>query len=115
MGRKFRRWLREKVAGAEDLAQSLDERVSEKYDSEIDLCHGEWDKPGVINTKMAVHQWDFTYHMTEEELKAYKGELPEKLNPPKMFDLSKAEKVLMSKEELKIKEMEEEAKKAKGL
>ena len=64
--------------------------VREKYDSEIDTSHGEFDKPGELNTSMAVHNWDFTYYMTKEELKEYKGEMPEKLTPPKMFDLSKA-------------------------
>ena len=53
--------------------------------------------------------------MTKEELKAYKGELPEKLTPPKMFDLSKAERVALSKEELKAREMEEEAAKVKEI
>jgi len=113
--RKFRRWLRQKVAEAPDLEQSYDDRVRAKYDPEIDLCHGEWDKPGVINTKMAVHHWDFTDYMTEEERKAYKGELPETVVPPKMFDLSKAERVALSKEELKLKEMEEEAAQVKQL
>ena len=113
--RKFRRWLRKKVEGAKDLDQSYDERVREKYDSELDICHGEYEKEGIINTKMAVHKWDFTYFMTEEERKAYKGELPSELIPPKMFDLSKAERVVVSREELKTKEMEMEAKKLTGV
>ena len=51
---------------AKDLEKSYDERVNEKYDSEIDLCHGEFDKPGKINTSMAVHKWDYTFFMPEE-------------------------------------------------
>ena len=83
------------------MQKSYDERVSEKFDPEIDLCHGEFEKPGVINTSMAVHNWDFTYYMSEQELKEYKGEMPKKLVPPKMFDLSKADRVVVTKEDLK--------------
>ena len=112
--RKFRRWLKFKVADGAEMEKGFDERVREKYDPEIDLCHGEWDKPGVINTSMAVHNWDFTHFMTPEELESFKGDMPDKLVPPKMFDLSKSERVVLSKEDLKLKEMEEEAEKMTG-
>ena len=56
---------------------------------------------------MAVHKYDFTYFMSKEELKAFKGEIPGKLQPPKMFDLSQAERVKIDREQLK-KELEEE-------
>ena len=55
---------------------------------------------------MAVFNYDFTYFMSKDELKAYKGEKPAKLVPPKMFDLSKAERVFVNKEDIKLKEME---------
>lgn len=43
---------------------------------------------------MAVLKYDWTYHMTPEELKNFKGDKPEKFAVPKMFDLSKAERVV---------------------
>ena len=64
--RKFRRWLRRQLMTAKDMQKSYDEIVSEKYDSEIDTCHGEFDKPGKLNTSMAVHNWDYTFFMPEE-------------------------------------------------
>jgi hypothetical protein len=51
---------------------------------------------------MAAHLWDFTYFMTEKEIKALKEEqLPEKFDTPKQFDLSKATRVHTTKEDVK--------------
>jgi hypothetical protein len=63
----------------------------------------------VNHTDIAIFKWDFTYFMTEEEKKKHK-ELPEKLVPPKAFDLSKAERVIITKEEIKMREMQEQEK-----
>ena len=58
---------------------------------------------------MAVYKWDFTYHMKADELKTLKEEKrPEKLTPPKYFDLDKAERVYITREELKQMEIERE-------
>jgi len=57
---------------------------------------------------MAVFNWDYTYHMSPEEIKALKDKKPEKLIPPKYFDLAKAERVYITKEELKQMELERE-------
>ena len=47
--------------------------------------------------------------MTPEELKKLnKEKIPEKLLPPKSFDFSKAERVFITKEELKRRELEQE-------
>lgn len=48
--------------------------------------------------------------MSADELKKYKGEKPAKLVPPKAFDLSKAERVIITKEELKQRELMEQEK-----
>ena len=66
---------------------------------------------GKINTDFAVFKWDFTYFMGKEELAKFKGDKPEKLVPPKSFDLSSAERVIITKEELKQKELEIEQEK----
>lgn len=58
---------------------------------------------------MAVYKWDYTYHMKDDELKALKEDKrPEKLVPPKYFDLDKAERVQITREELKQMEIERE-------
>ena len=64
---------------------------------------------------MAVFNYDLTYFMTKDDLKAYKGEKPEKLVPPKMFDLSKAERIYTNKDDIKLKEMEKEANRLKDV
>ena len=64
---------------------------------------------------MAVFNYDFTYFMSKDELKAYKGGKPTKLAPLKMFDLSKAERVFINKEDIKLREMEKEANRLKDV
>jgi hypothetical protein len=73
-----------------------------KFGKEIGISFGEWDVPGVLCTDMAAFKYDFTYFMSKEELKAFKGEKPEKLVIPKQFDLSKAERVFVNKDEIKL-------------
>lgn len=79
------------------MTQSYDEMVSEKYKKDVHICNGNYDEPAEFETKMVVHKYDFTHFMSKEELKAFKGEIPGKLQPPKMFDLSQAERVKVDK------------------
>ena len=53
--------------------------------------------------------------MSKDELKTFKGEKPAKLVIPKMFDLSKAERVIIDKDEIKRQEMEKESERLKGV
>lgn len=46
--------------------------------------------------------------MLPSELKAFKGELPEKLTIPKMFDLQKAERVKVDRDKIKLEQVEKE-------
>ena len=46
-------------------------------------------------------KYDFTHFMSADDLKKYKGDKPAKLVPPKAFDLTTAERVVITKEELK--------------
>lgn len=64
---------------------------------------------GKINTEIAVFKWDSTYFMKPEEANKWTNK-PEKLIPPKAFDLSKAERVIITKEEIKMREMLEQEK-----
>lgn len=59
---------------------------------------------------MAVHRWDFTYFMTKEEQTKLKITKPDPLVIPKSFDFAKAERVVITKEELKRREIEKEQK-----
>lgn len=85
------------------------------FGREIGLSHGDWSEKAKFNTQMAVFNYDFTYFMSKEELKAYKGDKPTKLVAPKMFDLSLAERVFINKEDIKLQEMEKEASRLKDV
>lgn len=94
----------------------FDKDVQERFGKEFDICFGDFNEKGVINTDMAVYKWDYTYHMTKDEIKALKDKKPEQLKPPKYFDLNKAERVYITREELKQMEIErEQAKQAESL
>jgi hypothetical protein len=64
---------------------------------------GDFAFPGKVNhSSIGVFKYDFTYFMSPDDLKKFpKDKLPEKLVPPKAFDLSQAERVFITKEELK--------------
>lgn len=106
--RKFRRWLRRQLESVSSDSLSFMEINEPKYLPELDVCHGDWDTKYTVNTEMIAHKYDWTYHMSPEELKAFKGELPEKVVPPKMFDLSKAERVAVDRHKIKLEQVEKE-------
>jgi len=62
--------------------KSFNDEVEEKFGSEIGICFGDYNKKETLNTKMAIHKWDFTHFMTADDLKVFKGEKPEKLEIP---------------------------------
>ncbi len=97
---------------AESKTKSMDDEVKERFGSEIDICLGNYDQVGKVNhTDIGVFKYDFTYFMSEEELKKFpKDKLPEPIAPARAFDFSKAERVFMTKEELKRREQEEQEK-----
>jgi hypothetical protein len=66
---------------------------------------------GKVNTNIAVFNYDYTYFMSAEDQKKLKGDkaVP-KLVAPKALDLSKAERVFITKEELKQRELLEQEK-----
>jgi len=58
---------------------------------------------------MAVHRWDFTHFLSEDEKKKLKPEeLPEKFEIPTHPDMATAERIFISKEQIKMEEIEKE-------
>lgn len=106
---RFKRWFRAQLRSAETQSETFEERILAKYADKIDVCLGKWEEKGVINTEMAVHKLDASMYMTKEELKEYPHGPISLCVPPKMFDLSKAKTVTMTKEELNLKQQKEEA------
>jgi len=93
-----------------DLTESFDDRVLEKYEADIDLCLGDYNKKGEPNTEMAVFKVDWKQFMSEKEIKDYKGgDVLEPLEPAKMFDFSKAKRVKVTREEIKMRELARQA------
>lgn len=58
---------------------------------------------------MAIFKWDYTYFMTAEDVKKMKDK-PEPLKPIKALDLQKAERIFITKEEIKMRELQEQEK-----
>jgi hypothetical protein len=109
--RKFRVWLREvlaEVAEKGDAYKSYAEQAKERFGAEVDICLGNYDEKGKVNTDIAVFKYDYSYFMTPEEIK--KKGAPTKLVAPKSFDLATAERVIITKEELKQRELMEQEK-----
>jgi len=74
----------------------------------MDICIGEYEATGMIHNKIAIFNYDHSFFMTPEEIK--KKGVPAKLIAPKAFDLSQAERVVITKEELKQRELMEQEK-----
>jgi hypothetical protein len=111
--RKFRRWLRKEVLVKGPKREiPFDIEIKDKYAGEIDLCEGTYDKVGVVRTDMAVYKWDYTYFMSPEDVAKLK-EKPEPLVAPKSFDLSKAERVYFTIDDLRRREEEKENERAR--
>ena len=55
---------------------------------------------------MAVYKWNNSYFMAKEEIeKLPENKRPVIAIPPKMFDLSKAERIKVNKDDLKVTEI----------
>lgn len=85
--RKFKTWLKKTVYESEKKEISYDEEARRKFDSEIDVCLGEYDQVGKVHRDIAIFKWDYSYFMNKEDLKKLK-EKPEKIKPPMAFDFS---------------------------
>lgn len=80
-----------------------------KYAAEIDICVGDYNTKGKVNTDMGIFKFDFTYFMPADDLKKLaKDKLPEPLEAAKAFDFNQAERIYITKEELKRRELEEQ-------
>ena len=63
----------------------------------------------MINTDIAVHKLDVTQFLSDKEKEEYPHGPVELCVPPKMFDLSKADRIKMTREELNLMKQEKEA------
>lgn len=79
--RKFKVWLKKTLDEVSLKETSCDDDLFKKYRDELDIDLGDsYDKEGVVNKKIGVFNFDFTYFMTPEELKKFpQDKLPEPL------------------------------------
>ena len=108
-------WIRKVIKDMEEkgeTSKSYETQAAERFGEEIDICLGDYEKPGKINTEIAIFKWDYTYFMSPDEIKKLKGDKapPPKAVPAKAFDLTTAERVIITKEELKQRELMEQEK-----
>lgn len=114
--RKFRVWLRKvlkEVADQGAACKPYSDRAAETFGHEVDICLGtNYEEVGKVNTDIAIFKYDFTYFLPPDELKKLKGDRapPPKAVAPKSFDLTTAERVVITKEELKQRELMEQEK-----
>ena len=108
--RKFKRWLLRTLRDIEaQPGYDYDTAALEACKSEIDLCLGDFDEKGVVNTEMAIHKYDQSIFMTKEEIDALPDELkPKRIVPPTMLDLDSVERVHIKKEDMKVQEIQAE-------
>jgi hypothetical protein len=86
-----------------------DKKSLEEWRDKLDVCLGDWNEKGVINTEMAVYKWTNQIYMTKEEIEKLRPE--QRLSvpkPPVMPDLRKAERIVIDKAEMKVQEIQEE-------
>ena len=63
--RKFKRWLLRHLREVEAQPDfDYDKAAMEAFQSEIDMCLGDYDQKGVVNTEMAIHKYDQSIFMT---------------------------------------------------
>lgn len=96
---------------AETKTIGFDDEIAQKFGSEVDICLGDnYNEVGKVNQKdIGIFKYDFTYFMNPDDVKKLpKEKQPEKFVAPKSFDFSKAERVIITKEELKRRELEQE-------
>ena len=73
------------------------------------MCLGDFNEKSKPNSDMAVYKFDWTDFMTPEEVKEQTEEVLTPLIKPKHFDLKKAKRVIVTREEIKMRELAEEA------
>ena len=82
------------------------------FKSKIDICTGDFNVKGKVNTSMAIFNFDQSLYMTQEEIDLLPDEQkPHRFVPPKMLDLEKDERVLINKDEMKVQEIQAEQEK----
>ena len=110
--RKFKRWFNRHLRGIEGSNFDYDTECMAKHEDTLDICMGDYDKKDKVQTEMAVFQWNNTMFMSKEEIEKMPKE-KKTVQPvaPVMFDLSKAERVVINKADLKVQEIQAEQEK----
>jgi hypothetical protein len=56
--RKFKRWLKIEIENRKKIGGDVESEVFEKFGNEFDFTHGDFDLKGVVNTNMAIFNYD---------------------------------------------------------
>ena len=56
--RRFKRWFKKIMSAGLAQEKTCEERLLEKFADKVDICLGDFNQKGVINTDMAVHKLD---------------------------------------------------------
>lgn len=101
--RKFKRWLTKHLQQIEGSEFDFDKEANDKfYWVKDEICLGDYDKKGVLNQEMAIYKWDNQMFMTPDDLKKLSDDQKIIKKPPMGFDFSKAERIFIKKDDLKV-------------
>ena len=103
--RKFKRWFNNQIknnVGCRPYNDVLRERFPE-----LEVCNN-YEKQYEIDTRMVVLNYDFTYFMDEESKKKL-TDAPDPIVSPWAFDLSKAERVNFSADDISAMKEEQDS------
>ena len=81
--RRFRRWFRKHLMEIEGKPEyDYDTIALEKFESENDVCLGDYEEKGVVNHDIAAFRWSNLHFMSKAEIKKLPAE--DKYNVPEM-------------------------------
>jgi len=108
--RKFRRWLRRHLNMIEENPEyDFDSECMAEWGENLDICLGDFDQKGVVNTEMAAYKFNNGEFMTKEEIDALPEEKkPVTFVPPKIWEFKKEDRIFVDKANLKVTDIQAE-------
>lgn len=111
--RTFKRWLFKHLRQIEAQPDyDYDKIASEMFEADLDICLGDYDEKGTVNTEMAIFNYDSSMFYTKKEIDAMPDvRKPLRFSPPTMLDLNNVERVFIEKDKMKVQEIQAEQEK----
>ena len=111
--RTFKRWLFRHLRQIESQPDyDYDKIAMDMFGKDLDICLGDYDQKGTVNTEMAIFNFDAGMYYNKKEIAAMPDEKkPVRFTPPTMLDLKNVERVVIDKDKMKVQEIQAEQEK----